>query len=270
MTLGRGLLAVLVAAACAAAAVGCGSGSGVTGDPVADAATLTSNSGTMKTTFSATVKDGGRSLTFSGTGEQNLKAGSALLNAQVRGTQLHVIDVGQTIYLSMPEIAKETGKRWAKIDLRKALKGQGIDLNSLTGVQPSDAADQLDTLKAASEGDTKRVGPETIKGVKTTHYHATIDLNSLPRRVEPSQRPAAQETVKRMIKLSGTSKVPVDVWIDSGRHVRQVRYVQHQAMGGRPARMDITMGFFDYGAPVSIHRPPAADTKDVTKLAGGG
>jgi outer membrane lipoprotein-sorting protein len=263
-------MALVVAAACAVAAAGCGGGSGVTGDPVADAATFTSNSGTMKTTFAATVTVGGRAVQMTGTGEQSLKDGSALLNAKAQGTQVRMIAVGHTIYLNTPEISKQAGKPWAKIDLQKALAGKGIDLSSLSGVQPSDASDQLSTLKAASGDNTKRVGSETIKGVKTTHYHATIDLNLLPKRVKPSQRVAAQQTVQRLIKLTGASKVPVDVWIDAKRHVRQERYVQHQSFGGRPGTMDMTIGFSDYGAPVSIHPPPSGDVKDITKLASGG
>jgi|SRR3954447_12017286 hypothetical protein len=265
MTLGRGLLAAFLAAACAAAAVGCGGGSGVTGDPVADAATFTSNSGTVKTTFSATMHVDGRSIPLTGTGEESLKDGSALLVASAQGTQIRVIYLGHTIYLNTPQVAKEIGKPWAKVDLQKALAGQGIDLSSLSGVQPNDASDQLSTLKAASGDNTKRVGSETIKGVKTTHYHATVDLNLLPKRVKPSERAAAQQTVQRVIKLTGTSKIPVDVWIDAQHHVRQERYVQHQPIGGRPGTMDMTLGFYDYGAPVAIHAPAAGDVKDVTR-----
>jgi hypothetical protein len=31
--------------------------------------------------------------------------------------------------------------------------------------------------------------------------------------------------------------------------------------------MDMTIGFFDYGAPVSIHAPPRGDVRDITKQA---
>ena len=102
--------------------------------------------------------------------------------------------------------------------------------------------------------------------MKTTHYRATIDLSRVPRRAKPSQRAAAQQTIRRIIQQTGTSKLPVDVWIDAGRRVRQVHYLQRtRRPDGQIVPMAMTISMYGYGQPVSITAPPSSDVKDVTK-----
>jgi hypothetical protein len=252
--------------AVAVVATGCGSG-GVSGDPVAEAATFTANSGTLHTRVSVKYQRGNGSMTLRGLGEESLKDRSASIAMSVPGQgSIRAIALGHTIYFSTPQIAKQVGKPWGKVDIDKVAKGRGIDLSSLNGIQASDASSALDALKSASGGDTKRVGSETIDGSKTTHYHATIDLNQVPNRVKPSQRAEARRSVQRLIQLVGKSKISEDVWIDGRHRVRQVHYLQPV---NPQASADITMTFFDYGQAVSIHAPPSSQVKDITKQVGG-
>jgi hypothetical protein len=263
----RGAALLAVAGGATVVATGCGS-SGVSGDPVAQAATFTANSGTLHTRVSMKIQNGTRSMTLRGLGQESLKARSASIEMSVPGKgSIRSIALGHTIYLNIPQLAKQVGKPWAKIDINKAAKGHGIDLSSLNGIQPNDASSALDALKSASGGDTKRVGSETINGTKTTHYHATVDLNQLPKRVKPSQRAEARRSLQRLIQLAGKSKISEDVWIDGRHRVRKIHYLQPV---NPHASADITMTFFDYGQAVSIHPPPSSQVKDITKQASGG
>ena len=104
----------------------CGSG-GVGGDPVAEAATFTANSGTVHVALTATVTPPGSPLVkLSGVGEENLKAhaGKADMTAPSVG-HVRVIALGRELYLNTPDVAKSIGKTWAKFDLYKAAKAQG-------------------------------------------------------------------------------------------------------------------------------------------------
>jgi hypothetical protein len=250
----------------------CGS-SGVGGDPVAEAATFTASSGTVHIALRAVVTPpGSPPVTLSGVGEEDLEAhaGKVDMTAPSVG-QIRVIGLGRELYLNTPEVPKAIGKTWAKFDLYKAARAQGLDLSSLP-TSSSNTADTLTALRSASGADTKRVGSELVRGVRTTHYRATIDLNRVPSRAGPSQRAVAQQAIRRIIQQTSTSKVPIDVWIDAAHRVRQVRYLQQtRRPDGQIVHMTMTVSMYGYGQPVSISAPRSGDVKDITAgIAGHG
>ena len=64
-----------------------------------------------------------------------------------------------------------------------------------------------------------KVGTETLDGVETTHYTATLDPAKIPNGA-------------RLQKLTGASYQPVDVWIDSDDHVRRL-HMAYSMSGSR-------------------------------------
>jgi hypothetical protein len=91
-------------------------------------------------------------------------------------------------------------------------------------------ADCLKALAAAK--DVRKVGQETVRGIRTGHYRGT----------------------------SGGQRI--DVWIDA-RHLL-VRRTQ------RAGDFSSTVDYRDYGAPAAARRPSAHDTVDFEDVAGGG
>jgi len=99
-----------------------------------------------------------------------------------------------------------------------------------------------------------KVGTETLGGVETTHYTATLDPAKIPNGA-------------RLQKLTGASYQPVDVWIDSDDHVRRLHMaysMSGSAAAGVGMSNEMTMTFSDYGKNVDVSVPTDAETFDAT------
>jgi hypothetical protein len=139
------------------------------------------------------------------------------------------------------------GKEWLEIDLEKAAKSAGIDLGSLPEMSPRSALSFL----RGSNGKAKKVGKDTIRGVATTHYSATVDLQAAADK-------AGGETAKslrKVIQLTGTKTIPVDVWIDGHGLVRKESYVQRYGAGKAAVRLTEVM--YGFGPRIDVKPPPS-------------
>jgi hypothetical protein len=173
-----------------------------------------------------------------------------------------------TVYVRSPLFAPllPDGKRWLKVDLNKVTKAMGVDLKALasTGQDPTQG---LQYLKAAS-GDVKRVGVEDVRGVKTTHYKATIDLKRYPNIAPAENRAAIRRSIVPLIKVVGTSKLPMEVWIGEDDVVRRLKQaVPMQISPGKRATVEQRVDLYDFGTPVDVDAPPDDETLDITDLA---
>jgi hypothetical protein len=147
------------------------------------------------------------------------------------------------------------GKEWMKIDMKRATEGLGIDVDSLQqmGQGPSD---QLRMLEQVSDEVTEE-GRETVVGVETTHYRATIDL-----------RKYAGQDLDKLIELMGQSEFPMDVWIDDEQRVRRMEWEQSFDQGGIEAHGELVMEYVRFGVPVDIDIPAEDDVFDMTEITG--
>jgi hypothetical protein len=203
----------------------------------------------------------GPGVTASGTGEFDDRSESARFSFDFegKGKSLHMdaVVVGRAFYMKSPIFHSDPtfpdDKDWAKIDMKAAAKAQGIDFESLS---PSSEFDFL----RGSNGKPHKVGAQRIRGVETTHYKATIDLEAVARKASGK----AREMTRKMIKLSGTKTIPYEVWVDKKGLVRKMAYSQH--FGPDSPEFTITMTLYDFGAPVSIEAPPSDKVLDATKL----
>ena len=84
---------------------------------------------------------------------------------------------GWRIYMTSPLFARQLpqGKTWMSLDLQKAGKAAGVDFSSLSAQTPGQTLEQL-----KASGDVTKVGTETLDGVETTHYTATLDPAKIP------------------------------------------------------------------------------------------
>jgi hypothetical protein len=252
----RRLLPLTLLLLAAVPAAGCGSDD-FDPDVVAQAADKTASAGGSKVAF--TVDAAGQSM--KGTGFMDAKGRKARMRFELpqNAGAMNMVFLDKVIYMNLPEeLRKEIpgDKAWIKIDLAKALRAQGIDLGALNGASSNDPSQQLDQLRGA--GDVKKVGSEKVRGTSTTHYKATVDL-----RKAAKKSPAARRSVERVIKLSGQSTFPVEVWIDKAGRLRRESF--EQRVQGQT--ISTTMDFFDFGSREAIKAPPSSETKDITDLA---
>jgi hypothetical protein len=274
----------------AAVTAGCGGGgkSALAFDPVSAAATKTQHAGAARVRFSLSFSVPqlpGKTLRLGGTGaidgtsaEMSFDLGSILEQAGLPAGTLPGVTMQQLSHPTVKEIfLKEDGdfvtytqlgflasqipggKQWVKLDLSKVGKSQGLDFNQLLSGSQLQPTDLLSLLK--TEGaDVRKVGPATVDGTPTTHYHVTVDVaKALTARGLSSPMLAAA--------AAAMPTVPEDVWIGDDGLVHRMKLAfstQHQ---GKPVRIAMAMDLTDYGTPVTIAAPPSSDVFDATPFA---
>lgn len=244
------------------ALAGCGGGASGS-EKIALAAAKTSKVGSIEAEFTVS----GAGVEGRGTGIFNTgDKGSGQLTMTVRnGQQTAKVDTvitGTVLYMRSPAFSQLTGgKQWLKLDLGKIARQRGIDLGSLLNTSPTPTS-ALAYL-SGSGGKVEKVGSEQVQGVDTTRYHTTVDLERAAARAKGT----ARQSLKRVIRVSGVKKVPVDVWIDDKGFVRKVVY---ETSGGGSQAVRVTMELHDFGSRVPIRPPPKASVVDLMERLQGG
>jgi hexokinase len=111
-------------------------------------------------------------------------------------------------------------------------------------------------------------GRETVDGVSTSHYTATVDLRRL---AALETDPVVSQSLRRAIELSGTTTYPVDVWIDGDGFLRRMRTTQVEAPPDAPGTVvtvTATEELSAFGIPAQVAVPPASDVADLADLTG--
>lgn len=238
----------------------------------------TAGAGSSKMAFEATTVLSGERLSFGGVGAFDYKTrqGSLSLDLSdflkavgVKSTRFEVLVDGPVVYMKFPGVfAKQLpgggAKPWVKIDLAEAAALKGVNLSQLQQLN-QDPSQILDYLRSTT-GDVKEVGQETIRGVNTTQYEATIDLAKVPAQAPPELRKAAEASLAQLIGRLGTSKLPVQVWVDAEGLLRRFSEVISIPAGTTKATTSITMEFYDYGTKVDVSPPPADETIDLAAI----
>jgi len=179
--------------------------------------------------------------------------------------KVEAIQDGTKVYLSSPllEGALPKGKTWVSGDLEKLGKGQGIDLGQVGAFGESDPREALDILRGFS-GDLEQVGRESVRGVDTTHYRATLDPEKIAAEVGKSK--GGGDLVGGLVdqvKQAGLREIPVDVWVDDDMLLRRLELKVSSTQSGDAT---FTMELYDYGEPVDVTPPPADQVADASQL----
>jgi hypothetical protein len=221
---------------------------------------------------------GGHALTLTGAGLESFAGKKFALTTTVAGQPIEIRELGQVLYEKLPAAASSHlpgGKPWVSVDLNTLVKHMtGASLSELEAGQQEDPASTLSYLKQASASGLHKVGTATVRGVPTTEYTATIDLD----KVAAAQPGAVAKAIKAEEKSLGSSSYPISVWVDSKHLVRQLGYHVTVSPASSPtagssapvhATVSATLQFYDFGTPVTVTAPPAAQTTDITKLLQG-
>jgi hypothetical protein len=188
---------------------------------------------------------------------------SGLGGGQIGG-QMEMVFDELVFYMKFPEAIAQGmpgGKEWIKFDLAELGEQEGFDLQQMMQLSGTDPSQSLDLLRAAGT-DFREVGAEDVRGVATTHYEGTVDLEKVAEQV-PEE---ARESYRTLMELSGQREIPVEVWIDEEGLTRRIRYEQKLADG---TTMDLTQEYFDFGTEVDVEPPPDSEVLDFTDLMGG-
>lgn len=201
------------------------------------AALKTVNAGSEHVTLTASATTSGQNISLTGSGAFDTKNRRGTMHVDLSAgsitAALDEVLVGTTAYVRSPLLAATLppGKKWLKIDLAKAGKVAGFNLSVLSSQDPAQTLSYLGSLKGVTV-----VGKETINGISTTHYHA----------VAPSA-------------------TTYDAWVGDDGYVHQVRVVTTSG-----AKVTATTGLSDFGAPVHVTTPPAAQSYATNSIPGLG
>lgn len=265
----------LIAVLCLLAAflAACGGGDTLALDPVAEAAERTRQEGSAKVEMTMSSRGTGSeafAMTGKGSGVFNNNDGSGRMDftIEVDGEEadFESVFVMPVMYMRSSVFAGELpdGKSWMKIDLVRAGKELGIDMNALTGSRPMDSLASLES----TSGEVEEMDVEAVRGVPATHYRAEIDFEKAAAEGPKEFR----ESMSRLVELTGMSTVPVDVWIDDEGLVRRFTQTWNQKLPGESGRMqtEMTMELHDFGPRIDVEAPPEDEVFDATALAGAG
>lgn len=248
-------LALLAALVLLSAGCG-GSGDSTSKEDIAQASAKTASAGSLEADFDIS----GRGLTGNGSGVFNTskaRTGQLTMKVTSNGREVPVDSIvsDDVLYMRSPVFAQvlSQGKEWIKLDLAKLAQQRGVDLSSLLDASPTPAT-ALAYLQGAR--DVRKVGSNTVQGVKTNHYEVTVDLQKAAEHATGSE----QEALKRVISQSKLKTIPLDAWIDENGYIRRVSYEER---AGQQQAAQVSMELHDFGAPVSIKPPPSASVVDL-------
>ncbi len=261
---GGGYLVVLVGVGVLAA--GCGTKVAPAGN-LAAAVTHTAGQ-TARVAVTTTMRMPGMSVSFTETGVFDF--------AQSRGMVSLRNPVGMTeiflppkTYIKIPGGAGgplRHGKSWIAVDAGASGWPGSSLLGPLGG--GTDPADLLASLTAISATVTN-LGTTTVRGVPVTGYRVTIDPAKAAARLPRWERAGFQSFARSL----GPGAIPVGVWVDGQNLVRRVQLSLHLPGGmGAPAgaRFVQAADFYDFGVPVRVSPPPAAEVASMSQVIKGG
>jgi len=215
-------------------------------------------------TMSAGV--GGNNFTIDAEGAFDERQLEGTMTLHIGGQSLDEIVKNPYIYVQLPssDAAVTGGKLWSRVNLdtfRQAL-GAGGPL----GQNAASPTQMLDMLTAS--GQVSTVGSEVVGGVATTHYHALVDFNRYATTVAPDQRAGVQSYAQELQRITASSSLPIDVWIDSHQRVR--RFSTEVDICAPQGRLDetVAMDLYNYGPQQTVTAPAPSEVNDVTGTLG--
>jgi hypothetical protein len=245
---------VVILAGAAILAAGCGTKTA----PVVGLSAAVSHTGdqTARMAATTTVGSSGMSISFTETGVFDFADSRGMISMQ-SPVGITEIFLPPEVYINVPGGSGSSlphGKSWIALDAG-TLGGSADSMLGPFGGS-ADPADLLASLTAVSSSVT-RLGTSTVRGVPVTGFRVSIDPAKAAARVPGAERAGFLEFVKSL----GTGAIPVDVWVDGQNLVRRVTFSLNEpgGMGAQTgARLTESVDFYDFGVPVRISAPPAA------------
>ena len=204
-----------------------------------------------------TMQVGGETIT--GEGVFDLKEGDqGRLTLTVPGptpASLEMRVVDGDVFVMVPGLdAEQPGKRWVRIDPEAA---GGTPADALGLQNPTELIALIGSAASFEE-----TGVETVRGEAMALWSGTLDLTAL------ASDPGAAQRLDDM----GVGQLPTEVAIDGEDRLRLVRVTidlgaiaqgEGQTLpSGAPTEIVASLELFDFGVPVDVEAPPAAEVID--------
>jgi hypothetical protein len=172
---------------------------------------------------------------------------------------------GKTYWVSVtgiPDASTLTSKPWLKYNLGSTLNQLGVGGLPSGGSNPT----QFLTYLKAAGADTQQLGSQTIRGVATTHYAVTVNLNNYVGQVPTADRAAARRSIQRLISTIGSNTLHMQIWVDHHDFARRLYLSFPECVAQQHLRFGMTMDLFDFGTTATVSLPSDAQSYDITSL----
>ena len=170
---------------------------------------------------------------------------------------------GLVMYMRSPLFARVAGDRWIKVDVAKAAKQEGVDLEAIMNSTQADPSRSLAMLTAST--DAHPIGYDRVRGVSTTHYAFNVDLARLAK-----EHAELRKTFDAVRKVTGVSSYPAEAWIDNAGRVRRLKIDMSYIMpAGGAFTMSMTEDLYAFGIKVDVRPPDASQVVDASALTNG-
>ena len=278
----RRALALLPLALLLVTAPGCGSQDALDLDPVANAASKTSEAGSSRVAFKTTMVGDGETISFGGEGifSYDEVHGSMTMDMSSLsgedGGRVEIRMLGTMVYMRIPESLSAglpQGKQWMAMDL-----GKSLDAAMLGGLDPSQLMQQdpTQTLKLlrASSSDIEEAGKADVRGTETTRYTAMLDLKKSFEAsadelgLTEQQRQEARTVAEELKKQAGVEAVPIEVFVDDDGLLRRMVMKISFVTEGEKVSMEQLSDYYDFGVEVDVEAPPASQVFDLSGAVG--
>lgn len=213
-----------------------------------------------KFSLASTTQLSGKSFEVTGSGTINERGSEGAVRSQAAGKTVEEVIAKPYFYIRVPIDSGTSvthGKPWVRADLSTFTQSFG---SSSVGAGSSNPSEVLGYLRAA--GTVTRLGDEQVRGVASTHYHASIDLSRFDAAVPAGRRAAARKQGKLLERMTGAKTLPMDVWIGGGRVDRIALAYSLCTQEGR-LRETLSMDLYDYGRQPAVTPPPASQVTDI-------
>lgn len=286
-TWGSAVAVALLCAVTGGVVSGCGSSNSL--DPIAQAAEVsTGYSGyrmAFSMQFSSSALPGPISATGAGRFDRSARSGSLAFSmdlsaipqvSQALGSsRLRLVELisGTDAYIRLPAVLTRrlpSGKPWLKINLAQVAANGGVPgLGSLINNPTSNDPSQLLQYLRATSGSVTKVGTSSVRGIPTTVYRATINLDRVPGALPAADRAKAQQAIAAIERVAHVHQIPVTVWIDSHNLVRRLQTSLTESLSnGQSGSVRITADILDYGPQAPPVLPPPSQVTDITGSVG--
>ncbi|MFD9464943.1 DUF1396 domain-containing protein [Streptomyces sp. NPDC060027] len=177
--------------------------------------------------------------------------------------------VGNAMYIGTgAQAAKDMdGKSWIKFDMPAPGVDRELNSNQPPGGGRADKNPATESTFLTGSKNVKKVGTETVDGVKTTHYKGTVTLDEFRASLKGEGRAARATREKSFEQYTdmGIDTLAMDMWVDGDDRIKQFRMRGTADKGP----LDMTITFLDYNKPVTVKAPPAKDTADLAEMMKG-
>lgn len=251
-------------------------------DPLALVASTpdkTADAGTARMSLESTVRGlpGAQDFTTTAEGVVDFEAQRGALTMDMPeglgfgGEGLSFVYDGTVLYVRSAEAFPGVETEWISFDLAQLAEDvTGTDIQQFAQAGSNDPANALALLRGAAES-VDEVGTEEVRGERTTHYRATVDLR---RATEQAGAVRDPQQFEAFLDQFGTETIPVEVWLDGEGRTRRMRIDQPvpdtpgMSMGPG-AGVVVTIELYDFGVDEPIEVPPPEAVTDLTDTFGG-